>query len=187
MKTCPHRFLTVPNLLSLLRLCMIPAFVILYAHAFYGASAAVLILSGVTDLVDGWYARRFNAVSDVGKVLDPIADKLTQAAALLMLATNHPPLLLPLVLLVVKELFMGISGLIVIRRTGFVPAAVWHGKLTTALLYLLMFLHVVWPNIPDMLSQVLTAACIGMMLLSMTLYGIQNICRIRCGATGGNT
>lgn len=185
MTTCQHRIWTVPNLLSMLRLCMIPVFVALYLKGFYGWTAAVLVLSGVTDLADGWYARRYHAISDLGKALDPIADKLTQAAMLLCLTSDHPALLLPLLLLVVKELFMGVSGLIVIRKTGVVPAAVWHGKLTTMLLYLLMVIHVVWQDIPAAVSNMMIAVCIIMMAISMALYAAKNIRSISAARKGG--
>ena len=85
-ETRGKEILTVPNLLSMLRLCMIPLFVWLYcAKEAFGATALVLVLSGITDIVDGFIARRFHMVSDFGKILDPIADKLTQAAMLLCL------------------------------------------------------------------------------------------------------
>lgn len=186
MTTRRDRILTIPNLLSLLRLCMIPVFVLLYLNEHYIATAVTLVLSGLTDLVDGWYARRFNAVSDLGKALDPVADKLTQAAMLLCLTTRHPLLLLPLVLLFIKEIFAGISGLIVIRLTGRVPSAVWHGKVTTLLLYLMMIIHVIWKDIPAALSNVLTGACVVMMLLSMTLYAIMHVRSIRAVNEGGS-
>lgn len=175
MSSPRQRILTVPNLLSLLRLGMIPVFIALYRRGAYAATAVTLVLSGLTDVVDGWYARKFGAVSDVGKVLDPIADKLTQFAMLLCLTERYPALILPLVLLVVKEVFACVSGVILIRRTGVVPSALWHGKATTMLLYLLMLMHVAWKDIPGLLSNVLTAVCIGMMLLSMSLYAIRNI------------
>lgn len=180
-----QRILTVPNLLSLLRLCMIPLFVALYLHGKYLETALTLFLSGLTDLVDGWYARRFNAVSDLGKALDPIADKLTQAAMLLCLSSNHPALLVPFILLIIKELSASISGLIVIRATGVVPSAVWHGKATTLMLYLLMLTHVIWKDIPATLSNILTGICVVMMLLSMTLYAMKNVRSIRDAGKGG--
>lgn len=179
------RILTVPNLLSLLRLCMIPVFVALYLEGYKLATATVLVLSGLTDLIDGWYARRFNAVSDLGKALDPIADKLTQLATLLCLVSTYPKMILPLALLVGKEIFAAISGLIVIRRTGVVPAAVWHGKLTTALLYLMMIVHVLWQEIHAGASNILTGACIAMMTLSMVLYGVRNVRMIKNAPQGG--
>ena len=173
------KWLTIPNLLSLLRLMMIPLFSWLYLRGKYNTTALVLLLSGLTDVADGWYARRFNAVSEVGKALDPIADKLTQAAMLLCLITNHPLLLAPFTLLLIKEISGCIAGVVVIRRTGIVPAAVWHGKITTLLLYLLMLIHVVWKDIPLTLSNVFTGLCVLMMLLSMTLYAIRNARIIR--------
>lgn len=185
MTKYPVHILTIPNLLSMLRLCMIPVFVILYLNGYYGFTAVVLVLSGLTDVLDGWYARRFGAVSDLGKALDPIADKLTQLSMLICLTTNHPLLVLPLVLLIIKEAFASISGLFVIRITGSVPSAVWHGKMTTLLLYLLMFLHVIWKDIPSTLSNILTGVCVGMMLLSMTLYAIKNVRSIQTAGRGG--
>ena len=105
MHTLRRQLLTIPNLLSLVRLALIPVFVTQYQAGHIVAAAILIVLSGLTDLLDGWYARRFNAISDVGKVLDPVADKLTQASAIAMLISDHPLLLVPLALLVLKELF----------------------------------------------------------------------------------
>ena len=179
MKLNQIRIMTIPNLLSMMRLLMIPAFVGLYLNGYEGWTAVVLISSGLTDVVDGYVARRFNQVSDIGKALDPIADKLTQAAMLLCLMSKYPTMLLPFALLAIKELFAGITGLVVIRRTGTVLGAQWHGKATTLMLYAMMILHVVWQDIPAWASNCLNAGCIAMMLLSMVLYGRRNICAIR--------
>ena len=75
------QILTIPNLLSVIRLLMIPVIVWLYCEKQdYIAAAAMIVLSGLTDIADGIIARKFNLVSDLGKILDPVADKLTQAA-----------------------------------------------------------------------------------------------------------
>lgn len=166
-----HRILTVPNLLSFFRLCLVPLFVWLYCEKQeYAWTGAVLILSGITDAADGFIARHFHMISDLGKVLDPIADKLTQGATLLCLITRFPMIAVPLVLLVLKELFVGVTGLLVIQKTGQVTGAKWHGKVTTALLYLLMILHVFWFDIPRSASNLLIASCVAMMILSLALY-----------------
>ena len=179
MKHDKNQVLTIPNFLSLLRLLMIPLFVRLYMKEQYGGTAAVLILSGLTDVVDGFIARRYGQVSDIGKALDPVADKLTQAAMLLCLLKRHPMMIVPFVLLVVKEVFAGVSGLIVIKRTGLVPGAEWHGKVTTLMLYSMMILHVVWQDIPRWTSNVLNGSCIIMMVVSLALYARRNIRAIR--------
>ncbi len=177
-----RQILTVPNLLSLLRLGMIPLFVVLYLNGRDAATAGVLLLSGLTDVVDGWYARRFNAVTDLGKALDPVADKLTQAAMLFCLTSRFPAMTILFLLLVVKETFAAISGLAVIRRTGKVLGALWHGKVTTLLLYTGMILHLLWQDMPPAVSNTITAITVAMMALSLILYGIRNMNAIRCAA-----
>ena len=139
----------------------------------------VLIISGLTDTVDGIIARKFNMISDLGKVLDPIADKVTQAAMLFCLLTRFPLMIAPLALMVVKEFFMGVTGLMVIQKTGKVFGADWHGKVNTWLLYAMMILHVFWYNIPDIVSKVLIGICVVMMLISLVLYGRHNLKALR--------
>ena len=170
------RILTIPNLLSFFRLCLIPVFMWLYCvEKNYLWTGIILILSGLTDTVDGIIARKFNMISDLGKVLDPIADKLTQTAMLFCLLTRFPLMIAPLALMVVKEFFMGVTGLLVIRKTGEVFGADWHGKVNTWLLYAMIILHVFWYNIPDTVSRVLIGICVVMMLISLVLYGRHNL------------
>ncbi|MBQ8555145.1 MAG: CDP-alcohol phosphatidyltransferase family protein [Clostridia bacterium] len=178
-KQASQRILTIPNILSMLRLVMIPAAVYLYLSGSYAATAVVIVLSGLTDVVDGYIARRCNAVTDLGKALDPVADKLTQLAMLLCLISRHPAMLAPFILLLVKEAFSALSGLMVIRKTGTVLGAQWHGKVTTLMLYALMIMHVVWKEIPDTVSNISIILCIAMMLLSLVLYARRNISAIR--------
>ena len=167
-----NKIFTIPNILSFFRLCLIPVFMWLYCvEKNYIWTGIILILSGVTDTVDGFIARRFNMVSDLGKVLDPVADKLTQAAMLFCLLTRFPLMIIPLGLMVFKECFMGVTGFLVIQKTGKVFGADWHGKVNTWLLYAMMILHVFWYNIPDTVSRVLIGICVVMMMISLILYG----------------
>ena len=84
---------TIPNFLSLFRLLLIPVYIIIYLNAEeitdYYIAGGILAVSCLTDLVDGQIARRFNMISTVGKVLDPLADKLTQLALIHCLATKY--------------------------------------------------------------------------------------------------
>ncbi len=170
------RILTIPNVLSMLRLCIIPLFIWTYIgrddprSTFY-----LLLISGVTDVVDGFIARKFNMISAFGKALDPIADKLTQIAMLLCLISNFPPMWIPFVLLIIKEFCSGVAALIAIKKTGEVHGADWHGKLTTVFLYSMVVLHVLWTDIPAVLSLILVSVCVVMMLISFVLYSMRNI------------
>lgn len=173
-----HKILTVPNILSFLRIAMIPLFVWLYCwEKNYPMTALVLALSGLTDVADGYIARHFNMVSDFGKALDPVADKLTQFCMMVCLLTRpeFKLIFIPVVLIVIKEIVTGISSLIVIKRTGEVMCADWHGKVTTFLLYTMMIAHILWYNIPFAWSTVLILACVWMMLTSFVLYIIRNV------------
>lgn len=170
------RIITIPNILSLIRILMIPLIVKLYYYDNeYIWAGLVLILSGLTDIVDGHIARKYHMISDVGKVLDPIADKLTQAAILICLVTRYPLMLLPLIFLVLKEIFMGISGLMVYQKTKVVMGAEWHGKAATALLYGMMILHMFWVNIPEIISGITIVASAVMIAISFFYYAVRNI------------
>lgn len=170
------KILTVPNLLSLFRLLLIPVIVWLYwFQKDYFPAGALLILSGLTDLADGYIARHFNAVSNVGKILDPIADKLTQAAMLFCLVTRFPLMAAPFGFLVIKELFIGTTGLLMIRKTGKVVGADFHGKVATTLLYAMMILHIFWIDITPEISAVTIVICLISMAFTLLVYGNRNM------------
>ena len=171
-----NKILTVPNLLSLFRLILIPVIVWLYWYRKeYIPAGVLLIISGLTDLADGYIARHFNAVSYVGKILDPIADKLTQAAMLFCLVTRFPLMAAPFGFLVIKELFIGTTGLLMIRKTGKVVGADFHGKVATTLLYAMMILHIFWIDITPEISAVTIVICLISMAFTLLVYGNRNM------------
>ena len=169
------KIITIPNIFSFFRICLIPVLVWLYGveHDYMWAGY-ILILSGITDMVDGYIARHFHMVSNLGKILDPIADKLTQGVMLMCLVIRFPLMIVPFVLLIAKEIYMSVSGILVIQRTGIVCGADWHGKAATCFLYGTMILHVFWHEITPMLSAVCIIACAALIGVSFVLYGIRN-------------
>ena len=132
-----HRILTVPNLLSFFRILLIPVIICLYFKEQYWWAFGLLVLSGATDVVDGWIARTFHVVSDFGKAIDPVADKLTQIALLLCLMPMKYWWMVAI--LITKEASIGILTLIALRRTHSVYSAGWYGKICTVVIYLSMF------------------------------------------------
>ena len=170
-KSGAGRIFTIPNFLSLFRLCLVPVIAWLYIRKGNSFLAGgLLILSGATDIVDGYIARRFHMVSNLGKILDPIADKVTQTAVLICLFASFPLVALPLIFLLLKEICMAVTAALVIRRTGIVPQALWHGKAATVLLYSTMILHIFWKTIPWVLSVFLIVACTLLIGVSGILY-----------------
>lgn len=176
------KIITIPNMLSLFRLLLIPVIIWLYiVRQDFVWTTVVLTLSGITDIVDGIIARKCHMISDFGKAFDPVADKLTQIAMLLCLVSRFRWMLLPLCVMVIKEVTAAILGLLVIRRTGKVEGAVWHGKATTVLLYSMMIIHLIWYRIPGTVSGILIGAATVMALLSAFLYSKENLEKLRSG------
>ena len=174
------KILTIPNLLSFFRLCLIPVIVWLYSFKQnYVWTLLVLLISGATDIIDGIIARRLNMISDFGKAFDPIADKLTQMAVLFCLVSRFPYMTIPLIILIIKEVTAAVMNMIAIKKTNEVMGAVWHGKLTTVLLYSTMVIHIIWFNIPMLVSNLLIAISTAMMLFSAVQYTLRNIRTLR--------
>lgn len=142
---------TIPNLLSLFRLVLIPVYVLIYLNATemweYFLAAAILAVSCLTDMLDGKIARRFHMISTLGKILDPIADKLTQFTLTLCLSIRYPVLRFVLVLFVIKESFQGIIGLMNLRRGKMLPGALLAGKICTTVLFISLIVLVLMPDL----------------------------------------
>ena len=171
-----NKIVTIPNILSLFRLLLIPVIMWLYiVKEDPVLTTVILALSGITDIVDGIIARKCHMVRDFGKAFDPVADKLTQIAMLFCLVSRFKWMLLPLCVMVIKEVTAGILGLLVIRKTGKVDGAVWHGKATTVSLYSMMIIHLIWYNIPGVISGILIGACTALALLSAFMYSRENV------------
>lgn len=182
-----NRIITIPNILSVCRIIMIPVFIWAYCcRKEYPLAFLILCLSGITDLVDGFIARTFHMVSNLGKALDPLADKLTQGAVLLCLGSRYPQMLFLAGLLVAKEIITGLMSLSAIHKTKEVKGADWHGKVTTCLLYFTMLLHILWGGIPQTASVLLTVLCVIMMAVSFVMYFRRNVTLLKSGGSSGD-
>ncbi|MBO4229100.1 MAG: CDP-alcohol phosphatidyltransferase family protein [Clostridia bacterium] len=162
---------TIPNILSFLRILLIPLMMWLYLGKgdILGA-VIVLLVSSLTDVVDGFIARKFNMISDLGKLLDPIADKLTQGCLLIALAITHPKLGLLIALFVVKEAVMLTFGILCFRRTDTVNSSHWYGKACTVILEGSAIAILAFPNMPELVSDLLMDISIVAVLFSCAMY-----------------
>jgi cardiolipin synthase len=140
----------------------------LYDRAY--EAFGVIVISGITDLADGFIARRFNMMSDVGKILDPAADKLTQAALFVCLASNYKLLWLIFAIFAMKEIGMLIMGAIDIKKTDSVTGAKWHGKLNTALVYVTLMLLMLLPNLDPAIANFILIFDGAVMIISFSMY-----------------
>lgn len=174
------RIFTVPNILSIVRILLIPVFIVLYLIGRQGESIYLLIsvlvvaLSGFTDILDGIIARKCNMVSDLGKVLDPVADKLTQAAVAICLAIDNLIVIPMFVVFAIKESAMMIGALTLYKSTDRRPiSAKWYGKMSTVILYsvmMLIIINTVYSFIPGWLITTLVVIATLSIIFSVINY-----------------
>ncbi len=165
--------LTIPNLLSFIRILLIPVFGVLFYKGYYGWSVLVLALSGLSDFFDGKIARKFNQISELGKMLDPIADKLTQITIAIIFyltfsnSSDETVKAFSWVFLVflIKEAVMIVGGAIMIMF-GLTPvAAELPGKIATFVFYFVMILIVAFGPDVGMLKDFFTLPATVMIVL----------------------
>lgn len=174
MKITKKEIFSIPNLLSFLRIMLIPVFVLIYINAVhvldYYWAALALLFSALTDLGDGFIARKFGMITELGKALDPIADKLTQIAVILCLLTRYHGMWVLVLLFLIKELFMGINGLILLKKGKKLNGASWFGKVSTTVFFICMILLFALPELPNLAVYTLRNVTMVFLLLSFVLY-----------------
>ncbi len=160
----------IPNILTTARLVLVPIFAYLVLGAQnLTAAAIVLILSGITDIVDGYIARRFHMVSNFGKVYDPFVDKLMQITAVVCLALAEiiPTWIIAVVLS--KEIAMiVIGGILYLKKI--VVYSNWYGKAATVIFYTIIFILILWQNISSAWTIGLLSVLVVTMLGAAILY-----------------
>ncbi len=129
--------MNVPNILTTLRFLLIPVFAYFLSTEHFVVAAVLFLAGGLTDVLDGYIARKFNLVTAWGKIADPMADKLMQLTALFILSVIIK--LIPeglLAIILAKEIFMGIGALVLYKQDNYVVSANWYGKMATVVFYL---------------------------------------------------
>lgn len=174
IKNWKKEILTIPNLLSLFRLVLIPVYMAIYLNAqsadHYFIAAAILAVSCLTDLIDGKIARKFNMISTVGKILDPIADKATQFTLIICLAVRHNVLWYLVGLFVVKESFQLVAGCINLRQGRMLDGALITGKVCTTVLFISLIVLVLVPTLNEKAVTIVTTIDCVFMLIAFVDY-----------------
>ncbi len=172
LKRFKGEFLTLPNLLSYARIILIPFIVWTYFMEMKYLSASLIVISGITDFIDGYIARHYELITDFGKIIDPIADKLTQITVVACLSYNYPLMLVLVGVLIFKEIFVGLMGYLVLRATDIVDGAKWYGKMATIMFYLIIVVLLVIPMTVST-ANFLIVCCLCAMILSLVLYTVR--------------
>lgn len=170
----------IPNLLTVARIVLIPFFVYAFlwedgmihseTQLFRGTNgyilaAIIVVISGITDAADGFIARRFNMITDLGKALDPLADKLTQAAVVVCLVIRYNEIWWAIaalfMLIVIKEITLLIMALLFLKKGQDLGGAKWFGKSATIVFYVLVIALIGAPYIANWAALIM----IGIMFI----------------------
>lgn len=168
------KFKDLPNLLSIIRIIMVPIFVYLFLCVNIPVAIAVFILAGATDVLDGYIARKYGFVSNLGKILDPLADKMLQLAAFICLGIlKYIPMWMPIIYFS-KELLTSVGALFIFRKRKLVVISNFFGKFATVLVFGAVFAISLFHEQLGKLGT--TAICIVVavyFVFSCTIYAIE--------------
>ena len=150
----------IPNILCYLRILMVP----LFLHIYFTAERP-------QDFFDGQIARRCNMITDLGRIIDPLADKLMQLAMLVALTVRVKYMYLLVIFLVLKEVISAVTGFFVMKfAKKRLNGAKWYGKVCTAILYVVMLALVAFPQMEVHVQDILLLVCAGALMLAFVMY-----------------
>ena len=167
-------FFTVPNILTYIRFLLVPVFCVLYLKYPVWPkslwSLGAVALSAITDVFDGIIARKTGQVTDLGKILDPIADKAIEFAMMLCVVIRYPLVWTLVVIFGVKEIVSLAFSTCLLAKGKHISGALWFGKLCTVVLYAAMIVFIVLPKVPHNVVVIIVVISAVFMLLAFALY-----------------
>ncbi len=167
-------FFSIPNILTYIRILLVPVFVIVYINAQgitgHVWSIIIVAVSALTDIIDGMIARKFNMITDWGKIIDPIADKSMQFAMLFCVVVRYHWVALLLVIYGIKEIVSLIFSSYLLSKGKHISGAMWCGKICTVILYGVMLALIAIPEIDPHVVTILIGFSAAFMLLAFVVY-----------------
>ncbi|MFA6542072.1 MAG: CDP-alcohol phosphatidyltransferase family protein [Bacteroidota bacterium] len=173
---------TISNVLSLSRIVlMIPASYFLYAPMKFHREIAVLIIlmAIITDALDGFFARKFNEISDLGKIIDPLADKIGVGIVVVMLTIFGDIPLWFTVIVLARDGIIFLAGMYIKKKTAIILPSLLSGKIAVTFLAFTLVLAVLKYNFIDPLYNILIWVTIGILLYSFVTYAIRFISTLK--------
>lgn len=166
----------IPNILSFIRIIIIIPFILYFLNDDYLFAALMLMFSGLSDMFDGIIARKLNQITKLGKILDPVADKLTLTAVIICIGIKFPEVFPLVVILILKDASMLIAGSFLLKKGVEPPAAKWYGKLSTVFFYvsaiIIVALKAIWGINNPVLSVSLLSVTAVFMMFALFKYFI---------------
>ena len=161
----------IPNIITSIRIVLVPLFIILVLNDRLLAASFVFLAASLSDLLDGYLARKWKVVSNFGKLFDPLADKAIQISSILLLCIIGRLHFIFIIILVIKESLM-ILGSYLLYKKKVVVYSVWYGKAAAFLLNAVIFWSYVL-SIPVIYYNILMAFAITAEILALVMYTIR--------------
>ena len=165
--------MNVPNILSLIRLCVVPLVPLVYFSDIPGANlwaAVIYLLATLTDALDGYIARKFSLVTRLGRVLDPLADKLMSFCVLVCIIINEPYLFWAGAVFFVKETCMGLGALVQYKKIHDVLPSNLVGKISTSFFFVVCFVILVYPDLHETAKIIAISTALALNVSAFALY-----------------
>lgn len=173
-KITKKEIFTIPNIICYCRILIIPVFMYIYLTASgprdYTLAAIIVLISSISDLFDGMIARKFNQVTKLGKILDPVADKLNHFAILICLAIRYPFLWAVIVLMIIKEGYMLYNGIYFLKGGEMIDGAMWYGKICTAVSFISLFALFLIYDMPLVYVKAIAILMSVTMIFALVMY-----------------
>ena len=128
--------INIPNILTLIRLILVPICAIFLIKEEFLLALVVYVIASLTDIADGYIARKFNLITNFGKIFDPLADKLLSFSTIALLSYKGRINLLVPILIFIKELLIALGGILLYKKRHLVKGAKWYGKASTVIFFI---------------------------------------------------
>ena len=164
----------LPNILTTIRFFLVPVFVFVYFKYEPWMALIVFILASITDLLDGYIARKNDLITDWGKMMDPLADKIMQVAVLVCLYIDAAIPLFVLIIVIAKEALMVAGGIFLYKKRDIVVFSKLYGKIATALFFIGIVMTF-FRNVLEPFNLYVIYIALALSLISMVMYGLNNL------------
>lgn len=166
---------SIPNILCYFRILLVPVFVYVYFVVEVGGnhliSAIILFVSSISDFLDGFIARKFNMITELGKFIDPVADKLTQIVVAVVLMYTYPAYVWLVTIIVLKDGMLLFAGWYIFKKTGrHLAQAELPGKIATAVFFIVSTSLIAFV-VPECIASFMIYTTIVLMAIAMGYYG----------------
>ena len=174
--------MNIPNMLSVIRICLVPVFILVYFGSSYNSNiyaAVVYAAASLTDILDGRIARKYNMTSTLGRILDPLGDKLMTMAVIVCITIDGVIPIWAVIVFLAKECLMGLGGLLLYNKFEEMPPSNYFGKCSTVVFFAVCVILMLFKNIPRTAALVMISFALAVMLMAFASYLIRFVRMIR--------